>query len=390
MSGPITVWWGIPCKSVLPIFRHLHDGLGRDVRFVSLYPMPEHRRKLGWVLPPIGNLPFEILEDDSWRSRIDELMAQRDGLHLVNGLYHYSRVRYVAAAARVRSKRYGVIVEAPSNLQVGWRRSVKRVLAPVVTPLRAWRGARAAEFVMSQSGNLTVPFRRMGFRKDRIFPYGYFPEFAKVTRAAQTGDHLSLLCIGYLEPFKGQDVLLKAIDVLRRSGHSVSATITGFGSARESLLAMRNELGLENCVEFAGVVSNERLAQLFAESSALVAPGLEEPWGIRVNEGLLAGLPVVVSDGVGAKELVVTTGGGEVFKAGDPQSLAAALWRLAPRLHSGDVQRALEENRHRITPEAAAVYIDQVITLADADFQYGQVPKAPWLASADDSASRRL
>lgn len=381
MSGPITVWWGIPCKSVLPIFRHLHDGLGRDVRFVSLYPMPEHRRELGWVLPPIGNLPFEILEEDSWQRCIDELIVERGGLHLVNGLYHNRRVRYVSKALRDRARRYGVIVEAPSNLEVGWRRSVKRVLAPIVTPMQAWRGARAAEFVLSQSGNVTAPFRRWGFSRGRIFPFGYFPEFAEVPRAVQTGDHLSLLCIGYLEPFKGQDVLLKAIDLLRRSGQSASATITGFGGARESLLALRKQLDLDDRVEFAGVVSNERLAQLFAESSALVAPGLEEPWGIRVNEGLLAGLPVVVSDGVGAKELVVATRGGEVFKAGDPESLAEALRRLAPRLHSGEVQRALEENRHRITPEAAALYLDQVVALAEAGFLVGQAPKAPWLVS---------
>jgi len=330
-------------------------------------------------MPPTGDMPFEVLDEESWQQRANALIEERDGLHFINGIYHNPRIQYVANKLRTRARRYGVIVEAPSNLEVGWRRVAKSVLAPVVTPVRAWRAARAAEFVLSQSGDVKIPFRRLGFRKDRIFPFGYFPNYAPAPRSAQSGDHLSLLCIGYLEPFKGQDVLLKAIDRLRRRGRSVSATITGFGSARERLVYLRKELGLEDCVEFTGVVSNERMAQLFAESSALVAPGLEEPWGIRVNEGLLASLPVVVSDGVGAKELVLATDGGEVFRAGSPRSLAEALVRLAERLKSGDVQRALAVGRNRITPETAASYLDEVITLAEGGFAAGLPPDPPWL-----------
>lgn len=384
MPGSITVWWGIPCKSVLPIFRHLHDTIGRDLRFVSLYPMPEHRVKLGWVIPPTGALPIEVLDEESWRRRADELIEERHGLHLINGIYHNQRIRYVADRLRAQSRRYGVIVEAPSNLEVGWRRAAKLVLAPIITPFRAWRVARAAEFVLSQSGDVKAPFRRLGFRKDRIFPFGYFPDFAPVPRGAVADDHMSLLSIGYLEPFKGQDTLLKAIDLLRRRGLKVSATITGFGSARERLISLRQELGLSDCVEFVGVVDDERLMQLFAKSSALVAPGFEEPWGIRVNEGLLALLPVVVSDGVGAKELVLATGGGEVFSAGSPQSLARALVRLANRLTLGHVQRALAAGRDRITPKAAAIYLDKVITLADRGFVAGLPPDPPWLCAPDE------
>lgn len=386
-KGPVTVWWGIPCKSAVPVFRSLVERHGRDVMFVALSDLPEHRRKLGWTKPPSGEMPLVILSEDGWQHRIKDILASRHGLHITNGLYHDKRVNYVAKQLKANKQRYGVIMEAPSNLEVGLRRLVKSVVAPMVNPLRAWRFARSAEFVLSASGERQNAFQSLGFPPDRIFPYGYFPDYPVLKRDLPLeARQLKILCIGYLEPFKGHDILLDALGMLRAREVRFDCVITGFGSARESLQTKANQLNLGRSVAFAGVVSDQELSNLFRTSHVLVAPGIEEPWGIRVNEALLSGLPVVVSDGVGAKELIIASGAGEVFLRANPGSLATALERVWHRIRSDrNLFSLIGAFRSAITPAAAAGYIAQVLDWADrrdlSDMAVSR-PIPPWQTDA--------
>lgn len=364
---PVTVWWTIPCKSAIPMFQHLMEEHDRDVMFVSLYDLPKFRKDLGWIIPPHGNLSVKVLDDQTWQDEVFDVLADRPGLHIVNGVYHDPRVRHVAGSLAFGGYDFGVIMEAPCNMETGIRRVVKRVLTPVVSLLRSRKVAKKAEFVLSASGDRKLDFCRLGFDADRIHPFGYFPEFAERGNERRVGPGpLRLLCIGYLEPIKGQDLLIDAIALLRARGVDVSATITGFGSADRQLRRQVERLGLNDAVEFAGVVSDARLVELFEASSVLVAPGREEPWGIRINEALLSGLPVVVSDKVGAKELVELSGAGEVFRSGSTRSLADALERIYRRLcNGGELADTLRQFRSTITPLAAADFLERVIAIEE-------------------------
>jgi glycosyltransferase involved in cell wall biosynthesis len=63
----------------------------------------------------------------------------------------------------------------------------------------------------------------------------------------------------------------------------------------------------------------------------LVLPSLFEPFGLVVNEAMLCGLPVAVSDRVGARFDLVRPGeNGYVFPAGDVEALAAILRQFLP------------------------------------------------------------
>lgn len=112
-----------------------------------------------------------------------------------------------------------------------------------------------------------------------------------------------------------------------------------------------------------GKASDEEMARLHGWADVFVACGLCEPWGMRVNDAIHAGLPVVVSDGMGAKWLVDQFGCGCVYPAGDADALSSVLERFAvdggfrARLKSG-VSAAHEA----WSPEARAKFwLDEVL-----------------------------
>lgn len=383
---PLTIWWRIPCKSAIPVFRAFVEELGwEDVLFVSVNEMPPSRAKLGWVVQDNGKMPLRILDRDYWQQEAEELLNSRSGIHIVNGIYNDPRITYVAKKLVSQNAIFGVIMEAPANLEIGLKRLLKSILGPIITPMRSRAVARKATFALSASGERQKSFEKLGFLRDRIFPFGYFPDFPVCERDYQPAKELRILCIGYLEPFKGQDCLIRSLALLSERGIPFRCSITGFGSTQDQLENLRDGLGLRESILFEGVVSNERLIELFNWANVLVAPGFEEPWGIRINEALLAGLPVVVSDGVGAKLLVEASGAGEVFKANSASSLADSLRRTFARLQpGGDIVSAVHKYRPLIKPISAARYIEHIMSYLridgiDRDSEKTEArPRPPW------------
>jgi glycosyltransferase involved in cell wall biosynthesis len=380
----ITVWWEIPCKSAIPVFEKLAMEANMDVTFISLYNLSQARKELGWKTELGGSMTSRILSDNAWKGQIDKQLEEKEQLHIVNGFRQNERIRYLAGKLLKNTCDFGLVMEAPANLSMGWKRLFTAIVGPVIRPLRAMRVSRRARFVLSASGNKQREFERLGFKSDKIFPFGYFPDFPFIERDTTPASMLKILCIGWMKPFKGQDYLLRSVAELRSKGIPVACTITGYGPTEQKLRALHKQLDLAEVVEFAGVVNDERLGELFGWSNVLVAPGYEEPWGIRINEALLSGLPVVVSDGIGASELVRASGAGEVFKSGSVSSLTNALERYYDRIAQDisvfDLAKSYREN---IKPATAGHYVADVIKYTDVT-KAGAVPdtgrpEVPWL-----------
>ena len=86
-------------------------------------------------------------------------------------------------------------------------------------------------------------------------------------------------------------------------------------------------------VTYHGAVSARQLARIFRESSVLVLPSLEEGFGLVVVQALNCGVPCIVSDSVGAKDLIEPRKNGSIFPTGDAKALAEELawWRAHPQ-----------------------------------------------------------
>ena len=83
-------------------------------------------------------------------------------------------------------------------------------------------------------------------------------------------------------------------------------------------------------VEFVipGFVDVAELKRLYETCDVFVGAGEREPWGMRLNDALNCGAPLLVSDGMGGRKIVDRTGAGLVFRRMDASDLADKLHLL--------------------------------------------------------------
>ncbi len=146
-----------------------------------------------------------------------------------------------------------------------------------------------------------------------------------------TENGLVVLYAGSLIPRKAPDTLLRAFALIAKDVPKAVLAFAGEGPLRDSLEREAQELNVANQVHFLGFLKGDslRVAYMAADIFALPTRG-HEGWGVVVQEAMAAGLPVVVSDRVGAaSDLVVHEESGMVFSADSEIDLAKCLLHLA-------------------------------------------------------------
>jgi glycosyltransferase involved in cell wall biosynthesis len=100
----------------------------------------------------------------------------------------------------------------------------------------------------------------------------------------------------------------------------------GDGSPRGALEQRARDLGISERVRIFGFVNQSQLPSGYRGADLFVLLSLYEPFGLVVNEAMVCGCPVAVSERVDAKyDLVREGGNGCVFPATDVEALTAVL-----------------------------------------------------------------
>jgi glycosyltransferase involved in cell wall biosynthesis len=159
-------------------------------------------------------------------------------------------------------------------------------------------------------------------------PYGADERFFH-SGGAVSSREFRIVFAGQVGLRKGLRDLLAALTLAERPDWRMDFYGAVAGEARQDLDAYRGATPLA----FHGAVAQETLANAFRAGSVLVLPSLEEGFGLVVPQALNCGLPAIVSDRVGGKDLIRHRENGSIFPAGDPAALAAELawWAEHPR-----------------------------------------------------------
>lgn len=203
-----------------------------------------------------------------------------------------------------------------------------------------WLANRRAALVIANSHATRSAFIAAGGRASlvRVVHNGIDPEpFDRVgdaevaavrTALGASGRDPVIAHVGRFHPWKGQDVLLRALQQVSGSRvWLVGAPLFGEEDYERSLRRMAAELGVADRVSFTGfradVPAVLRAADIVVHSS--VYP---EPFGRVVVEGMLAGKPVVAANAGGVAEVASDGETALLVPPGNVDALARAIARL--------------------------------------------------------------
>jgi phosphatidylinositol alpha-1,6-mannosyltransferase len=163
-------------------------------------------------------------------------------------------------------------------------------------------------------------------------------------------DRNHVVAIGTLTfAYKGHDVLLRALALVRHRIPEARLTIIGDGPLRGALESLALELGVGDAVHFAGSVSDEERDAVLCQATVFALPSRISPdgqggegFGIAYLEAAARGIPAVGGEAGGASDAVLDGETGLLVDARDPYAVAGAITRLL-----------MDENLARSLGEAA-------------------------------------
>jgi glycosyltransferase involved in cell wall biosynthesis len=290
------------------------------------------------------------------------LVAHRGGdtLHVFSGFFSHAIVWRAFRSLATSSARLAILSEAPEQgLSTGWlKRARGRWL------VRRW-GARF-DFVLAMGHVGRRFFEAVGFPPEKIGVFGYFLAVPTDPWPAVDGGVdgiFRFIAAGQLIRRKGYDLLLSALAEL--DGMPWRCDLYGDGPRGDDLRGLARRCRIADRIGFHAPLPNEAIRRAIAGSDCCVVPSRHDGWGMAVNEALIAGTPVVCSDGCGAAVMLTDPVGGIVVPAGRVRPLAEALQRS---LSAGKIERPGRRRVHavaeRFTPAAGVrIMLDRLESL---------------------------
>ncbi len=201
-----------------------------------------------------------------------------------------------------------------------------------------------------------------------IYPGAAVEEFYQAELPPR--DRLRITYASLVMPYKGADVLIEALSLLRAEGVEFSATFAG-GSLMPEFVEELKEFvkseNLQNQIQFTGVLSRQQLKQLYRTQNVLVLPSrFQEPFSISLVEAMSAGLTIIASNTGGSPEAVEHGKSGLIFDSENPLDLADKLCYLLKHPNEWEAmsrwgqQRALSQYSLTNTVEQLEAVLFQV------------------------------
>lgn len=173
-----------------------------------------------------------------------------------------------------------------------------------------------------------------------FFENGVSEEFYKYpTQAKNAQDALQVLFVGRLVPYKGVDMLIKAIN----QSQNTHLTVVGNGPEYDSLRTLVNQLNISNRVTFTGWIPQSETIQYYKKTDLFCFPSVREFGGAVVMEAMAAGVPCVVVDNGGIAEYVDDSTGYRITPKGEQ----FVIEEMAKILRAATADRSMLQEKSR-------------------------------------------
>jgi len=182
----------------------------------------------------------------------------------------------------------------------------------------------AADAIVVPSKIAAASFIDRGMPPEKIFVNHLGVDLSQFSPRCEVKDNdvPVILCVGALSIRKGTAALLNAFAKI--DGH---AELVCVGPVDPDFRRVLDSLPSDS-VTLLGAVSRNDIHDAYRSADIFCLPSVEEGFGMAVLEAMASGLPVVISDQVGAADLIDNGTDGLVVAHGDTDALSVALSAL--------------------------------------------------------------
>lgn len=339
-----------PVQYASPLFREMacHPQLEIEVAYCSLQGAeggvdPEFGREVKWDVPLLDGYSWTQVPNLSLRAGLGRFFGlfnpglwrmvrkgRYDAVFIYTG-YQCSSFWIALVAAKLAGTAIIFGTDAVSLIPPDgsvWKARIKERLWP--------RYFRLADQVVAPSTGTRELLRSLGIDEARVTLTPYVVDNAWWKAAAAAVDRgqvragwrvppeaMVVLFAAKLQPWKRPLDLLKAF--AEANLLNTYLVYVGDGPLAGELQSEAAALGVANRVRFLGFVNQSQLPAAYRASDLFVLPSAYDAFGVVVNEAMLCGCAVAVSDRVGAGRDLVSPESGFVFPCGDVKAIADVL-----------------------------------------------------------------
>ena len=261
----------------------------------------------------------------------------------------------VMHAATFGAKDYALLIlDAPSLLTTNLIQ--RSALSRLAAPLRDLLFKRLTRRGVHQASPVIIPTDVMADEINSL--YSLRPVIARFGVAGDKSDYyhrplalgkpLRLLSVCRLEGTKRIDWMLRSLAALEAQEPPLHARkdwrldVVGEGSCEGELRSLTQSLGLVDRVVFHGLVSDERLEEIYAEADLFLMPAVQG-YGLPALEALTRKIPVVMHAQSGVSEILGGTPWVEIITGGEETLTAGVDAMIGRLLGEGLDERTLPE-----------------------------------------------
>ena len=137
-----------------------------------------------------------------------------------------------------------------------------------------------------------------------------------------------IFCAKFIDRKRPMDVLKAFVKICHNT--NVFLIMIGDGPLKKELVDFTISSNIQNKILFTGFVKYSTLPLYYASSNCLVFSSEHEPYGLPVNEAMLCGIPVIVSDKIGCRiDLVIEGKTGWVYETANVNELSLKMANVA-------------------------------------------------------------
>ncbi len=280
------------------------------------------RKKQGWVESDVSLINAELISNFRFSYILKKLRKNRSAVHIFAGpVDDFWMIFGLFTSILINNKTYA-LTEPYSPIAAQLLTDGNRVTNWMLAKTRPWKYKflwavlrKKIKGVFAISPLAVKQLLDFGLDSQKLFPFAYFvPPANLLPNALLKLDTLTnfksiplrVVFVGSITPTKGLDLAVDAIRQLVNMEFDI--TLDVFGPGEKINISSKSP-----AVIYKGIIPFGLAQSKIAEYDLLLLPSRYDGWGVVVNEALLAGVPVVCSNQVGASGLVKKWGCGATY-----------------------------------------------------------------------------